>query len=174
MKWESFSEVAFYSMKGVLPLWKDASTDTVRAMTRILYDLVFSCGKPNKTGYMSSAAMSAQRSKNKTCSDHCLSPQFVARMVYDNPDIWLEDFEKFKSLFYDCCLTILVTSKENNELSKLTRNKDGVFTVSVPTHKKYEHLGIQLFHKDKGYVDNVLEGLVPKELVEYEKQYLVS
>ena len=119
-KWESFALVAFNAMKGALPLWTNANSDIQRAMTRLLYDQVFSSGDPNKTGYISSAAMSAKRKKNKTCKDHCLSPQFVARMVYDRPDIWLVDFEKFKVLFYMCCQTIEVTPHENNKLSQLT------------------------------------------------------
>ena len=171
-KWESFAEVAFYAMKGALPLWKDAKPDTVRSMTRILYDQVFSSGDPNKSGYISSAAMEAKRKKLKTCKDHCLSPQFVARMVYDNPDVWLSDLDKFKTLFYKCCTTILVTSKENNQLSQLTTNKNGVLNVLVPTHMKYGHLGINLFHEDKGYVDDAFDEIVPPELITYEQKYL--
>ena len=64
-KWESFAEVAFHAMKGALPLWTNASPDTRRAMTRILYDLVFSTGDPNKTGYMSSNAMEAKTKRLK-------------------------------------------------------------------------------------------------------------
>ena len=171
-KWESFALVAFNAMKCALPLWTNANSDIQRAMSRLLYDQVFSSGDPNKTGYISSAAMSAKRKKNKTCKDHCLSPQFVARMVYDRPDIWLVDFEKFKVLFYMCCQTIEVTPHENNKLSQLTENRDGNFVVHVPTHEKYEHLNIVLFHPDKGVVDNIFNHLVPIELVEYEKQYL--
>ena len=173
-KWESFAEVAFHAMKGALPLWTNASPDTRRAMTRILYDLVFSTGDPNKTGYMSSNAMEAKTKRLKTCKDHCLSPQFVARMIYDNPNIWLVDVDKFKELFYSCCQTILITSKENTALSNLTKNSDGKLTIEVPTNMKYEHLNIELFHKDKGYVGNIFDELVPKELIEYEKQYLTS
>ena len=130
-KWESFAEVAFYAMKGALPLWKHPKPYTERSMTRILYDPVFTSGDPNKSGNISSAAMEAKRKKLKTCKDHCLSPQFVARMVYDNPDVWLSDLDKFKTLFYKCCATILVTSKENTKLSKLTTNRDGVLTDVV-------------------------------------------
>ena len=90
-KWESFAEVAFHAMKGALPLWTNAAPDTRRAMTRILYDLVFSTGDPNKTGYMSSNAIESKSKGLKTCKDHCLSPQFVARMIYDNPNVWLVD-----------------------------------------------------------------------------------
>ena len=70
------------------------------------------------------------------------------------------------------CQTIEVTPHENNKLSQLTENRDGNFVVHVPTHEKYEHLNIVLFHPDKGVVDNIFNHLVPIELVEYEKQYL--
>tara|TARA_B100000287_G_scaffold155679_1_gene146840 strand:+ start:480 stop:1004 length:525 start_codon:yes stop_codon:yes gene_type:complete len=171
-KWESFAQVAFYAMKGVLPLWKDASSDTARAMTRILYDQVFCCGSPNKTGYISSAAMSAKRERLKTCKDHCLSPQFVARMVYDQPEVWLTDFEEFKKLFFLCCQTIVVTPEENNKLSTLTSNRDGVFIVKVPTVRKYHFLNIKLFHPKKGYVSNPFEDMLPEGLTEYEEQFV--
>lgn len=173
-KWESFATVAFHAMKGALPLWYNGSADIKRSMTRLLYDQVFSTGDPNKTGYISSDALSAKRKGLRVTKDHILSPQFVARMVYDNADVWLTDFEKFKSLFYMCCLTILVTPQENTKLSRLTENKDGEFKIYVPTHKKYEHLNIVLFHPDKGVVTDVFKDLVPRELVDYEKNYLVE
>ena len=56
-KWEDFALIAFHAMKGVLPFWKNANSYQQRAMTRILYDQVFCAGEPNKTGYISSAAM---------------------------------------------------------------------------------------------------------------------
>lgn len=171
-KWEDFAEICFHAMKGVLPFWKTANQYKQRSMTRLLYDQVFCAGEPNKTGYISAAAMTAKRKKNKTTKDHCLSPQFVARMVYDNADVWLTDFEKFKSLFYMCCQTIEITPEENIKLSKLTENKNGEFVIHVPTHKKYDHLGIILFHPEKGAVSDVFEDLVPRELIDYEQDYL--
>ena len=171
-KWESFAKITFHAMKGVLSFWKDANQFERRSMTRILYDQVFCAGEPNKTGYISSEAMSAKRKGNKTTKDHCLSPQFVARMVYDHADVWLNDYEKFKTLFYMCCQTIEITPSENIQLSKLTENKDGDFVIHVPTHKKYDHLGIILFHPEKGVVSNVFEDLVPRELIDYEQDYL--
>ena len=87
MKWHSHAKAAFYAMKGCLELWvmarKSGDNNLMIALTRILYDQVFSSGKPNQTGYISSAAMTNKREKKKTCSDHCLSPQFVARMIFD-------------------------------------------------------------------------------------------
>ena len=178
MKWHSHAKAAFYAMKGCLELWvmarKSGDNNLMIALTRILYDQVFSSGKPNQTGYISSAAMTNKREKKKTCSDHCLSPQFVARMVFDNPDVWLSDYEKFKRLFFLCCQTITVTPQENTALSHLTTNKGGKFEVKVPTDKKYEYLKIVLFHPERGIVPNPFGELLPKELLEYEKQYLVK
>jgi len=172
-KWEDFALIAFHAMKGVLPFWKNANSHQQRAMTRLLYDQVFCAGEPNKTGYISAAAMSAKRKGNKTTKDHCMSPQFVARMVYDNADVWLTDLDKFKTLFLMCCQTIEVTPDENNKLSQLTENKDGQFIIHVATHLKYDHLGIVLFHPEKGAVRDVFEDLIPSELIDYESNYLV-
>ncbi len=171
-KWEEASSIAFDAMKGVLYRWKDATPRTQRFMTRLLYDAVFCSGNPNNSGYISVKAMSNKRMKKKVTLDHCLSPQFVARMIYDNPDKWLSDFDTFKKLFYMCCITIQVTPEENIKLSKLTENRDGEFVIHVPTHRKYDHLGIVLFHPEKGVVSDVFEDLVPMELIEYEKDYL--
>ena len=173
MKWEDFALIAFHAMKGVLPFWKNANSHQQRAMTRLLYDQVFCAGEPNKTGYISVAAMSAKRKGNKTTKDHCMSPQFVARMVYDNANVWLTDLDKFKTLFLMCCQTIEVTPDENNKLSQLTENKDGQFIIHVATHLKYDHLGIVLFHPEKGAVRDVFEDLIPSELIDYESNYLV-
>ncbi len=172
-RWEDFALIAFHAMKGVLPFWKNANSHQQRAMTRLLYDQVFCAGEPNKTGYISAAAMSAKRKGNKTTKDHCMSPQFVARMVYDNADVWLTDLDKFKTLFLMCCQTIEVTPDENNKLSKLTENKDGQFLIHIATHLKYDHLGIVLFHPEKGAVRDVFEDLIPSELIDYESNYLV-
>jgi len=172
-RWEDFALIAFHAMKGVLPFWKNANSHQQRAMTRLLYDQVFCAGEPNKTGYISAAAMSAKRKGNKTTKDHCMSPQFVARMVYDNADVWLTNLDKFKTLFLMCCQTIEVTPDENNKLSKLTENKDGQFLIYVATHLKYDHLGIVLFHPEKGAVRDVFEDLIPSELIDYESNYLV-
>ena len=115
-----FANVSYKAMKGVFPLWKDASSHTIRGMTRLLYDPVFCCGAVNQTGLTS---VSALMEKTKPTLDHCLSPQFVARMIYDQPDIWLSEFDKF-SYFY-CILfglignTILIYIK-NKSIKKIS------------------------------------------------------
>ena len=169
-----FANVSYKAMKGVFPLWKDASSHTIRGMTRLLYDPVFCCGAVNQTGLTS---VSALMEKTKPTLAHCLSPQFVARMIYDQPDIWLSEFDKFYDLFLKCCQTIEVTSKENNLLRGLTKNRDGKLTVKVPTIEKYNYTNIKLYDEDEGVITDmskIFESIVPKELTEYEKQYLAS
>jgi len=172
--WEFAVPITFDAMNGVLHHWNGADSRTQRYMTRLLYDAVFCSGQPNKTGYISSAALVNKRKKKRVTLDHFLSPQFIARMIYDNPDRWLTDLEEFKKLFYKCCATIEVVPQENIALSKLTENKDGEFKILVPTHKKYEYLNIRLLHKDKGVVTDIFKDLVPEELITYEENYLVS
>ena len=169
-KWEYYAEVAFNAMKSNQHLW--SIKEYQRPITRLLYDQVFCAGRPNKSDLISVSAMKNKLKKIKSCEDHCIIPQFVARMVMDHPDDWLVDLEKFKELFFWCCRTIEVTPEENNKLSKLTENKDGTFIVHVPTHLRYKHLGINLYHPELGSVDNVFD--IPSELIEYEKQYLVA
>ena len=79
------------------------------------------------------------------------------------------------------CQTIVVTAEENLELSYLTSNDGDTYEVKVPTHLKYNHLGIKLYKKPENVVrwnksvpidSNILD--VPNELKEYEKQFLVS
>lgn len=174
--WQEFALSSFDSMKASLYRWKEtADPSTKRSLTRLFYDQIFCSGDPNRTGYISLSAMDNKKNKKNVCTDHCLSPQFVARMIYDHPEVWLSDFDKFKNLFYQSCLTIKVTPEENTRLSKLTDNSNGQFSVYVPTHQKYDHLGIKLFHPEKGFVtENIFVDLVPTELMEYEKQYLVE
>ena len=167
--WKAYCKTAFNALSASVEDWGDP--DFFRPITRIYYINVFDCASVNHLGLISEEALLNPKERTQ---DHCLSPQFVARMVYDNPDVWLTDFDKFKTLFLKCCQTIEVTSSENTKLSKLTENKDGQFSIFVATHKKYDHLGIVLFHQEKGVVRDVFEDLVPEELMNYESDYLVT
>ena len=115
--------------------------------------------------------------KNKRATkDHILSPQFVARMIYDQPEIWLSDYEKFKNLFFISCQTIQITRTENDTLKNFTSNNNNNFVILVPTLQKYEEAGIRLYDQNRvAFVNNsIFEELVPDELTNYEKQYLVN
>lgn len=152
-----------------------------REISRDFYLAVFDSGNPNPSGYISENAYVNKMNKQKTVHDHCFSPQFIGRMVMDNADIYLSDYQKFKQVFWYACTTIVVTQKENELLSYLTDNNNDGLKIKVPTNKKYEHLGIKLYKRDEGRIHwkyskptnkSFIE--VPQELLEYEKQYLIN
>ena len=78
----------------------------------------------------------------------------------------------------------MVTQEENENLSDLTKNVKGEYIVKVPTNLKYNYLGIKLYKRDKGVKGwkkencNILENNilhdVPVELLDYEKDYLLT
>jgi len=174
-RWTTYSKFAFNALRSNIDLYPDDS-NAKRAAGRIFYDLIFSSGTV-KTGLISKEAMELK----KPCEDHYLSPQFVCRMICESPELYLEDYLIFENLFFQCRRTIMVTSKQNNDLSQLTKNKNGHFQVFVPTNLKYEHLGIKLFERqgrlwsDSVELENsVLDHYVPSDLLEFEKQFLVK
>mgnify|MGYP003128677554 FL=1 len=176
LRWEYFSETAFDSMEAQIRKnrWQDADSFKKISLTRIFYDQIHSCGYPNKTSLISIDAMRNLSNKKKPTQDHILSPQFVARMIYDNPNVWLSDYEIFKDLFFKCCQTIQVTRQENDILRGFTSSRNDNFSIRVPTVKKYDAAGINLFDGNAFISNQIFEDLVPKELTEYEKQYLTN
>ena len=171
--WEAYSETAFNNLKSNLKNW--GKIDYYRPITRTFYINVFDCAGVNHTGFISEKAIDNPKERTH---DHCLSPQFIGRMVMDNPDKFLVDYQVFKELFWLSCSTITVTKKENNLLSQLTENDGYNYKVHVPTNLKYSVLGIKLYNKfglkwkDSTLMEsNIIS--VPKELLEYETQFLV-
>jgi hypothetical protein len=78
------------------------------------------------------------------------------------------------------CTTIIITPEQNRSLSLLTCNRDNDFKIYAHTNEKYQHLNIQLVKKMNGarwYEKNVQPESnyieTPKELLEYETQFLV-
>lgn len=178
--WTIYCEKTYRNLQANAISW-GTSAEWDRAITRDFYLGVFDSGNPNPTGYISEEALNNKLSGKKTVQDHCYSPQFIGRMVMDNQEIYLSHYEKFKSVFWYACSTILVTQKENENLSDLTINDENGYRVLVPTDKKYNHLGINLYKRFPGKTrwkysipedTNILD--VPEELLQYEKQYLVA
>jgi hypothetical protein len=178
--WNIYCEKTFNNLKANAHKW-GTSQEWDRAISRDFYLGVFDSGNPNPSGYISEEAFVNKMSNKKTVYDHCYSPQFIGRMIMDNQEIYLTDYEKFKEVFWYACRTIIVTQKENESLSYLTTNDKDGFKVHVPTNMKYNHLGINLYEREQGKVHwkyvlplptNVLD--VPEELLEYEKRYLVG
>ena len=175
-RWEYFAETAFDAMQvqSVRNRWVDAPSQKKISLTRIYYDQINSCGYPNQTDYISMEALKILSKKKRPTRDHILSPQFVARMIYDNADYWLTDYPIFKDLFFKCCTTIQVTRQENDLLKSYTSNHKENFSLYCNTVDKYERAGISLFDGIQFVSNNVFEQLVPKELTEYEKRYLTN
>ena len=171
--WKAYCQTSFNSLQANVENWGNA--DFFRPITRSFYEQVFSSGY-NHTGLIS---ISAVNNPKQRTDDHCLSPQFIGRMIMDNPDRYLSDYDVFENLFYLARTSIKITKSENKQLSLLTNNKGGSgYKVYVPTNLKYQHLGIKLYRKIGPmwkdvveYDDNIIPA--PVDLLEYEKRFLV-
>ena len=171
--WKAYCQTTFNSLRANVNNW--GNPDFFRPITRLYYIGVFDCGTSNHLGLISEEALNNPTERTK---DHCLSPQFIGRMIMDNPEKYLEDYDIFENLFWLSCSLITVTKEENKKLSMLTEN-DGIdYRVHVPTNLKYQHLGIKLYRKTGAnwrnavrYYDNVIPA--PSDLLEYEKKFLV-
>jgi hypothetical protein len=172
--WRVYCRSAFNALCANTELWNDPAS--LRPITRIYYDLVF-CSGYNRSGLISEAAMNDAK---KRTNDHCLSPQFIARMIMDNPDVYLKDYENFENLFNLARTTVCVTKDENRQLSLLTDNRGIDYKVYVPTNLKYKHLGIKLYEKVGQQYNNAVEydgdvgDIAPQDLLNYEKQFLIK
>ena len=62
------------------------------------------------------------KKERKIVRDHYLSPQFIARFILDNQEIYLSDYSKFKKMFYISCGIVIVTQDENDRLAQLTKS----------------------------------------------------
>lgn len=167
----------------VLEFWKNNrnNTNSVRSVTRPFYDLVHSLSIPS--GFITERALEKKR-KNPSwnpCKDHCYSPQFIYQMLMDNHEVYLHDYDKYFKIFKIACTTIDILPEQNKSLSLLTSNRNGKYRVYVPTDKKYQYLDIKLVKRNYGKMwykfpaDPVSNYIyTPKELLEYEKQFIVN
>lgn len=171
-----------FKNKEVLELWKKNrdNTNVVRSITRPFYDLVHSLSVPS--GFITERALEKKRQDPKwiLCRDHCYSPQFIYQMIMDNYETYIDDYLKYFNIFKTACTTIDILSEQNKSLSLLTVNRDGKYKVYVPTDKKYQHLDIKLVKRNYGrlWYNKLAESVsnyinTPKELLEYEKRFLV-
>jgi hypothetical protein len=179
---EEYCNYQFVTMKANVERWfaKRNDKDRVRSITHGFYNTVHSLSVPS--GLISVEAVNKKKQEPEwaLCKDHCYSPQFIGRMIMDNSDKYLNDYNLYRKLFIMTCTTIIVTPEENRRLSLLTCNRNNDFKIYAHTDKKYEHLNIQLVEKAEGvkwYMkdmkpsSNYIE--TPNEILEYEKQFLV-
>ena len=180
---ETYCRIAFNNLKVNMDEWfiHRGCKDTVRAITHSFYNTVHSLSVPS--GLISVEAVEKKKINPQwaLCKDHCYSPQFIGRMIMDNPDKYLKNYSNFESIFWDSCKTILVTQEENLSLAALTDNDGDDYKIYVPTNKKYNHLDINLhFRPNKSgrwsetvpLDTNIID--TPKDLLEYERQYIVT
>jgi hypothetical protein len=181
---DDYCIASFNCCKSNLDLWrsKPNNKNVIRVITRKYYISVHDASIPSGLITLKALEKKKETPKWNQCRDHCYSPQFIGRMIMDNPETYLDSYEKFKEIFYISCTTIDITSEENRALSKLTSNLKGKeFKIFVPTDKKYQHLNIQLverkqgrgwYHKPTNSVSNYIK--TPQELLDYEKQFLIK
>ena len=104
----------------------------------------------------------------------------MGRMILDNQEKYLSDLETYTKIFNVACSTVEVTVEENSILRQFTSNTDNNYKVFVPTDQKYERAGIKLCKRPEGkklwkYAQLTEDKLFfPDDLIEYEKQFLVS
>ena len=143
-----------------------------RPITRLFYML---CGN-YVSGWVSNEAL--ELSAKKRCHDHWCSPQ---TMCYFICDMWhlFKTIDKFHYIWKMCSTTIAVTKEQNDALSGFSYNNNStgnVLKVSEPITKRYEKLGITLWHKKNGVV-NCSEEDFPMQLGDefdkYEKENLI-
>ena len=177
--WKVYCETACNSLRANIHNW--GKLEFNRPISRTYYINVFDCGLINFTGLVSEEALKNKISGKKVVYDHCLSPQFIGKMIMDNPDEYLYKYPAFEELFWESCKTVMVTQEENFALSALTENNGEDYLVHVPTDKKYNYLGINLLFRplrngkwneavplDTNFIE------APETLLEYEKQFLVN
>lgn len=176
--WKAYCRTSFNALRGNIEDW--GKPEFYRPITRIYYINVFDCGLSNFTGLVSEKALENKLRSKKVVYDHCLSPQFIGRMIMDNPYKYLSEYSAFENIFWQSCKTVMVTQEENFALAGLTENNGQEYKVHVPTNKKYNHLGINLYFRPQKHgrwneavpLDtNLIE--TPEDLLEYEKEFLV-
>jgi hypothetical protein len=151
--------------------------DWERALTRPWYDLVHSCSTP--TGLITQGAYDMKMRKGLPTKDHCFRPQFVYRFMMDNRPVF-HDYEVFREWFIMCTSTILVTGKENDNLSLGgTNNRGDQYEIVASTDQQYIFADLELFaysgetrwsKKTLTPVSNLIEA--PQELLDYEERFI--
>jgi len=150
--WRNYAEVSYNALKSNVEAWKNGNRDFIRCISRIYYINVFDCGNFNNTGLVSSEALEWPE---EATYDHCFRPQLIGRMIMDNPEKYLSDYETFEKLFFLSCMVVKVTKDENRLLSLQTDNRSNEYKILTPTNLLYETVGIELYKKVEGKYHHV-------------------
>ena len=178
---EEYCRTAFNSMKANLYRWGKPETD-LRSLTRIYYVNVHDSGY-DPLNYISEEAIPYRLNlqTKKITSDHYTRPQMQSRLIYNNPDKYLSDYDIFKKLFFDARKTVITTKDENDRASKDTNNNGILYSIKHLSNEVYDSLGIKMYEfsdhhywKDKEF-KLVSNDVLPfnAEVLESEKQFLI-
>ena len=178
---EEYCLTAFNSMKANLYRWGKPETD-LRSLTRIYYVNVHDSGY-DPLNYISEEAIPYRLNlqTKKITSDHYTRPQMQSRLIYNNPDKYLSDYDIFKKLFFDARKTVIITKDENERASKDTNNNGILYSIKLLSNEVYDSLGIKMYEfsnhhywKDKEF-KLVSNDVLPfnAEVLESEKQFLI-
>ena len=117
-----------------------------------------------KLPYSSVNASLSEDPKSEVTEDHVFSAQNVILFLFNHPQLWKDDFNKFLEYAIWGASTITVTKPENALLSKVT--------YTVPTLEKYAYKNIQLVEEGKGKIKGFPIKEMPQGWDEWEQSLI--
>ena len=172
---EEYCLTAFNSMRANLYRWGKPETD-VRSLTRIWYVNIHDSGY-DRLNYISENAIPFRLKKQTTkiTWDHYTRPQAQSFMIYNNPTIYLEDYDTFKKLFFAARKTVIVTCDENERASKDTINDGIEYKIKHLSNEVYDSLGIKMyeFSNERYWKDRQFK-LVSNDVLPFNAEVLIG
>ena len=163
---EKTCHTCYVMMKSVLPYWGDSKIKQ-RSLWRLFYNNISSV----PSGYVSTKIIDIDSGTKKMTGDrevqeHWSTPEMVGKFIFDNADVYLNDYEKFRQLYMACSTTIRTLHSENQTLRQ---QKD------VPVLDKYNKAGIDLFGESRVVWHDEpfpLGHLLPQEVIDYDRRLI--
>ena len=155
-------------MKSVLPYWGDSKIKQ-RSLWRLFYNNISSV----PSGYVSTKLIDIDAGTRKLGGDrivqeHWSTPEMVGKFIFDNANVYLLNYEKFRELYIACSTTIKTLHSENQTLRQQN---------DVPVLEKYNKAGIDLFGESRVVMHDEpfpLGHLLPEEVIQYDKNKLIK
>ena len=165
---EKTCQTTYWLMNTVKHGWRDPiKAPKQRNLWRLFYNGISSV----PSGYVSTKIIEIDSKKRKLGGDrivqeHWSTPEMVGKFIFDNADVYLNDYEKFRQLYIACSTTIKTLHSENQTLRQ---QKD------VPVLDKYNKAGIDLFGESRvvwHYEPFPLSHLLPQEVIDYDRRLI--
>lgn len=148
----------FNQMKLQLPMWRDDRYAN-RYVERTFYN-----GVSIIQSKLFSKNARFNPKKLKVVNEHCFTPQLIGRFIFDNHQIYLNDYDKFREIYIIASTTIKTLDTENI----LLRQQN-----NIPILEKYKTAKIDLWGPT-GFIkyDSPFPLSLPNEIIEYDKQII--